>query len=112
VSEFDLNSLLSSAMQMQSQMADAQQRVSEATVVGASGGGKVSITMQGDGTVTKVAIDPSVVDPAEVELLEDLVIAAFRDAGAQVSQLQSEMMSQATGGLDLGGFGGLLGPGQ
>jgi nucleoid-associated protein EbfC len=74
--------------------------------------------MTGDGNVTRVSIDPAVVDPADVEMLEDLIVAAFHDAASQVAQLQSETMSQVTGGLgglgglgDMGGFGGLLGPG-
>jgi nucleoid-associated protein EbfC len=117
MSDFDINSLLSQAMAMQSQLAEAQQQAAATEVVGSAGNGSVHITMRGDGEVTRVSIDPKIVDPADIEMLEDLLLAAFRDAGGQVAQLQSETMSQVTGGMgdmglgDMGGFGGLLGPG-
>jgi nucleoid-associated protein EbfC len=100
----DMNELLQQAMAMQQQLMEAQAQAAEQVVMGAAGGGKVRISMAGTGEVLSVAIDPEVVDPTDVEILEDLVLAAFRDALAKVQDIQS----QAMGGLP-GGLGGLLG---
>ena len=98
---FDLSSLLDSAQQLMS----AQQEAAESEVVGSAGGGKVEVTVTGGGEFRRVRISPDVVDPTDVTLLEDLVLAALRDAMARVNAAQAE----ALGGLDLGGLGGLLG---
>jgi DNA-binding YbaB/EbfC family protein len=106
---FDPQSILSQAMELQEQLMAAQAGIAETSVEGTSGGGKVTITMSGDGEVTAVRIDPSVVDPAEVDLLEDLLVAAFHDAMGQCQALaQQQMNFGGLGGLgEL--FGGLLG---
>ena len=101
----DFSALLQQAQAMQEQMMAAQEAQAQQTVAGQSGGGKVIIEMTGDGQFRSVTIAPDVVDPTDVELLEDLVLAALRDAGAQVIELQQEGL----GGIDLGGLGGLLG---
>ena len=101
----DFSALLQQAQAMQEQMMAAQEAQAQQTVAGQSGGGKVIIEMTGGGQFRSVTIAPDVVDPTDVELLEDLVLAALRDAGAQVIELQQEGL----GGIDLGGLGGLLG---
>ncbi len=101
----DFNALLQQAQAMQEQLAAAQEEQATQEVAGTAGGGKVTITMTGDGQVRNVAIAPDVVDPDDVELLEELVLAAIRDASNQVADLQE----QAMGGLDLGGLGDLMG---
>ncbi|MEA3214815.1 MAG: nucleoid-associated protein EbfC [Acidimicrobiia bacterium] len=98
---FDLSSLMDSAQQLMA----AQQAASERELVGKAGGGKVEVVVTGGGDFRSIKIDPEVVDPADVELLEDLVLAALRDAMAQVNAAQSS----ALGGLDLGSLGGMLG---
>ena len=98
---FDLSSLLDSAQQLMS----AQQEAAESEVVGSAGGGKVEVTVTGGGEFRRVRISPDVVDPADIPLLEDLVLAALRDAMARVNAAQAA----ALGGLDLGGLGGLGG---
>jgi len=105
----DMNDLLRQAMAMQEQLMAAQQAAAEATVTGTAGGGLVRITLTGSGEPTAIEIEPDAIDPAEPELLEDLVLAALRDALHQVQQLQTSAM----GGLDLGalGLGDLGGPG-
>jgi DNA-binding YbaB/EbfC family protein len=105
--QFDMNALLRQAMDMQSKLAEAQEEAANAVVTGTAGGGTVMVTMTGAGEVTRVTLDPSVVDPADVDMLEDLIVAALHDAGAQVTALQRTAM----GGLgdSLGGLGGLLG---
>jgi hypothetical protein len=105
----DLNELLRQAMAMQEQLAAAQEEARETVVEGRAGGRSVRVSMTGGGEVTAVRIEPEVVDPNDVEMLEDLVLAALRDAMHQVQELQSG----ALGGLgdlgDLGGLGGLMG---
>src|SRR6476469_1039214 len=91
---FDLSSLLDSAQQLMS----AQQEAAESELVGSAGGGKVEVTVTGGGEFRHVRISPDVVDPADVPLLEDLVLAALRDAMARINAAQSA----ALGGLDLG----------
>jgi hypothetical protein len=95
--------LMKQAQKMQQQMAQAQQQLAEAEVTGSSGGGLVTATVTGAGEVLAVKIDPSVVDPADVESLEDLVIAAIRDAAANAQELQQSTMGPLAGGL--GGLG-------
>ena len=102
---FDPQALLAQALEMQQRLLDAQAEAAESTVEGAAGGGKVRVTMSGTGEVVSVRIDRSVVDPDEVELLEDLVIVAFRDATAKVGQLAEQRLGS---GL-MGGMGDLLG---
>lgn len=97
----DFSSLLDSAQQMMA----AQQEAAEQEVVGTSGGGKVTVTVTGGGEFRRVTIAPEVVDPTDVALLEDLILAALHDAMAQVNEAQASLL----GGLDLGGLGGLGG---
>jgi nucleoid-associated protein EbfC len=115
---FDPQALLAQALELQQRLLDAQAQAAEQTVEGTAGGGKVTVTMTGDGEVTAVRMDPSVVDPAEVELLEDLLVAALRDASTRVAaaaeeRLGSDMLGGGLGDLLGGGglFGGALGPG-
>ncbi len=111
---FDMGGLLSQALDMQRQMAEAQEALGNTEVVGESGGGLVRITLTGHFEVRSVHIDTSVVDPDEADLLADLVTAALRNAIDGVMDLQAERMSGGLpdlGGLleDLGGLGGALG---
>jgi DNA-binding YbaB/EbfC family protein len=99
---FDPQSLLAQALEMQQRLVEAQEQAANAVIEGSAGGGKVKVIMTGTGEVTAVRIDPSVVDPAEVDLLEDLVVAALRDAATRVAE-------QAGQGLGLGDLGGALG---
>jgi DNA-binding YbaB/EbfC family protein len=105
----DLNALLQQAQAMQEQMLAAQEAQAERIVSGRAGGDKVVIEMTGAGEFRSVSIAPDVVDPADVQMLEDLMLAALRDAASQIIQIQQEGMgSLDLGGLDLGGLGGLL----
>ena len=99
--EPDLSDLLRQAMTMQEQILAAQAEANARTVEGRAGGGLVRVTMTGAGDVTAVSIAPDAIDPSEPELLEDLVLAAFRDAVHKVEALRSEAM----GGVDLGALG-------
>ncbi len=85
---FDLNDLLSQAMQMQAQLAAAQDEVAQAVVEGQAGGGAVTIEVTGAMEFRAVRIRPDAVDPDDVELLADLVLAALHDAVRRIAELQ------------------------
>ncbi len=109
---FDLGSMLSSAMEMQSQMAAAQAEATSVVVEGHAGGGVVRIEVTGGFEFRSVSIDPSAVDPDDVELLQDLVLAALHDAMSQVDALQRQSLGgigDLLGGGGLGELGGMLG---
>jgi DNA-binding YbaB/EbfC family protein len=99
--------------QMQADMQAAHDALANTLVEGSSGGGAVKATVTGDGDLRGISIDPSVVDPGDVETLEDLVVAAIHEAMRQAKEMQAQKLGAATGGIDLdglmGGLGGLLG---
>ena len=92
---------LQQIMQLQQQLAAAQAELAEAEASGTAGGGLVTITMTGLGEVKSVKIDPTAVDPDDVETLEDLVVAALHNAAEAVRQLNEEKMGPVAGGLGL-----------
>jgi DNA-binding YbaB/EbfC family protein len=91
------------AQKMQAQLLEAQAKLAETAVSGSAGGGLVTATVTGSGEVLSIKIDPKAVDPDDVESLEDLVVAAIRDAAANAQELQQTTMGPLTGGL--GGLG-------
>jgi len=101
--------LMRQMQRMQQDMSDAQAALATQTVEGSAGGGVVKATASGSGELQAVAISPDVVDPDDVEMLEDLVVAAVTEALRAAQDLQAESMGSVTGGLDLGSLGGLLG---
>ena len=102
----NIQQLMKQAQKMQEQLEAAQAELAAAEVTGTAGGGLVTVTLTGSGELTSVTIDPKVVDPDEVETLQDLIVAAVRDAHRAVGELASEKMGPVTGGLgDLGGLG-------
>lgn len=100
----DFGKLLEQAQSMRDQLEEARGQAASQQVVGQAGGGMVKITTTGGLDVSDVSIDPAVVDPNDVAMLEDLVLAAVRDAVARANALSE----QALGGIDLGGLGGGL----
>lgn len=103
--QFDINALLSQAMDMQSQLMEAQATAAQAEITGSAGGGAVEITVTGSMEFLDVTIRPDAVDPDDVVMLEDLVLAALNDAMAQIEEMQRSSM----GGIDLGALGGMAG---
>ena len=97
----NLGALMKQAQEMQSKMAEMQARLAEAEVVGTAGAGMVNVTVNGKGEVRGITIDPGLTTGEDVEVLEDLLVAAFNDARGKVDQLTSEEMRKITGGLDL-----------
>ena len=105
----DLGALLAQAQQMQEDMAQAQADLALIEVSGHAGGGLVTATVSGDGQLKALVIDPSVVDPSDVETLADLVIAAVRDASRAAAELAEQAMGEVAG--ELAGPSGSGGPG-
>jgi DNA-binding YbaB/EbfC family protein len=105
----DLGALLSQVGQMQQHLAAAQQQAADTVVEGTAGGGAVRVEVTGGMEFQTVTIDPGVVDPAEVEMLQDLVLAALRDAADKAQQLQADAIGDVGLGDGLGGLQGLLG---
>jgi hypothetical protein len=97
----NLGNLMKQAQQMQSKMAEMQAKLAEAEVTGASGGGLVQVTVNGKSDLKKLKIDPSLCTADEVEVLEDLIVAAFTDAKGKVETLMQDEMQKVTGGLNL-----------
>ena len=89
------------AQEMQSKMSEMQDKLSELEVTGSSGGGLVEITMSGKHQVKSLKIDESLVDKDNIEVLEDLAVAAINDARTKVDNAVNEKMSELTGGLQL-----------
>lgn len=92
------------AQELQSQLAEAQDELKDATVEASVGGGVVSVTIGGDHKLRAVTIDPDVVDPDDTEMLQDLVVAAVNEAQDRLEQMQQERMSGLTDGLSLPGL--------
>lgn len=101
--------LMKQAQKMQQQLEAAQAELAAAEVTGTAGGGLVTVTLTGGGELTSVTIDPKAVDPEDVETLQDLIVAAVRDAHRAVGELANEKMGPVTGGM--GGLGDLGLPG-
>jgi nucleoid-associated protein EbfC len=104
----DVQQLLQQAQRMQEQLISAQQNLADAEVTGTSGGGLVTATVTGAGELVSLDIDPSVVDPEDVETLSDLIVAAVRDANAQAQKMAAEQMGPLGQGIGsmLGGPAG------
>ena len=102
----NMNNLMKQAQKMQRQMEESQKALEEKEFTAAAGGGAVEVTVTGKREVVKVHIDPEAVDPEDVEMLEDLIMAAVNEAMRKVDEESVSAMSKLTGGL--GGLGGGL----
>lgn len=91
--------------QAQEMLAKAQEQLAATTVEGSAGGGAVRVVMSGEHRVTSITIQPEVVDPEDVEMLQDMIVAAIADAHERVAELQSQSFSSITGGLNIPGLG-------
>ncbi len=97
----NLGNLMKQAQQMQSKMAEMQAKLGEMEVGGAAGGGMIQVTVNGKGEMRRIKIDPSLCTADDVEVLEDLIVAAFNDAKGKVETLMQDEMQKVTGGLNL-----------
>lgn len=99
----NIGEMMKQAQKMQAKMAEVQEKLAALEVEGTSGGGLVKATADGKGTIKGVKIDPTLLDPQEVEVLEDLIAAALHDAQAKADEKAAEEMAKVTGGLKLPG---------
>lgn len=97
----DFTKILEQAQQMQGRLEKIQDELANMTVSGSAGGGMVSVEADGKGQITKVRVDPSIVNASDVEMLEDLLVVALRDAQQKSAELAKQEMSRLTGGMDL-----------
>lgn len=97
----NLAGLMKQAQQMQQNMQEMQARLEGLEIQGESGAGLVKVTLSGKGEMKGIVIDPKLLDPNDAEMLQDLVIAAHRDAKARLETVTAEEMQKATGGISL-----------
>ena len=97
----NLGQMMKQAQEMQAKMAELQEQLARTEVTGAAGGGMIQVTLNGKGEMRAVTIDPALVDPNEVGVLEDLIVAATNDAKAKAEAKVAEKMRELTGGLSL-----------
>jgi len=102
-----MQQLMKQAQKMQQQLQTAQAELADARIEGSAGGGLVSATVSGNGELISVSIDPQAIDPADAETLQDLVVAAVRDATRRAGELAADKMGPLTGGLSGMGIPGL-----
>jgi nucleoid-associated protein EbfC len=97
----NLAGMMKQAQQMQSKMQEMQTKLEAMEITGEAGAGLVKVTLNGKSDMRKIKIDPKIVDPADTEMLEDLILAATRDARAKVEATMAEEMQKVTGGIQL-----------
>ena len=99
----NIGQLMKQAQEMQAKMAEMQAQLEAVEMTGAAGGGMIELTLNGKGDLKKIKIDKSLAAPDEVEVLEDLIVAAFNDARGKVSAYSEQEMHKLTGGFQLPG---------
>ncbi len=100
----NMNNLMKQAQRMQKQMEETTKELEEKEITASAGGGAVEVTVSGKKEVVKIKLSEEVVDPDDIEMLEDLIMAATNEALREMDELSSKEMSKITGGL--GGLGG------
>lgn len=99
-----MGNMMKQFQQMQEKMQQMQQELENTEVEGTSGGGMVTVKANGKGDVVSIAIDPEVVDKDDVEMLQDLIVAAISQAREKAAELQADQMGGLTGGLNIPGL--------
>ncbi|MBD7909551.1 YbaB/EbfC family nucleoid-associated protein [Sporosarcina gallistercoris] len=100
----NMQGMMKQMQKMQKQMAEAQEKLGEERLEGAAGGGMVKVIVSGDKKVVEVIVDPSVIDPEDAEMLQDLIVIATNDAMEKAEELTNSTMGQFTKGLNLPGM--------
>ncbi|MDC0088094.1 YbaB/EbfC family nucleoid-associated protein [Akkermansiaceae bacterium] len=100
----DIQKLMKQAQQMQAGMQKSQEELAQKNVEASVGGGKVTVVANGAGDIQSITIDPSVVDPSDVEFLQDLVLSGVQEAVAKGKEMANAEMSKLTGGLNIPGM--------
>jgi len=99
-----LGNMMKQVQQMQAKMAEMQAELENAEIEASAGGGMVKVVVNGKNEIKAITIDPEVVDPADVEMLQDLIVAALNQAREKAQAVQQEQMSGLTGGLNIPGL--------
>jgi DNA-binding YbaB/EbfC family protein len=107
----NMQQMMQQVQKMQKDMELAQEELKNEVVEASAGGGMVTVKVSGDLELREVGVDPAAVDPQDVEILSDMVLAAVNEALRMAQELAARKMGGATGGLDLGDLGGLGLPG-
>jgi nucleoid-associated protein EbfC len=97
----NLSGLMKQAQQMQEKMQEMQSKLESLDIEGVAGAGLVTMTVNGKGDLRRIKIDPKIIDPADAEMLEDLIVAAHTDAKRKIETAAAEEMQKVTGGLQL-----------
>ncbi len=100
----NMQEMMKQARKMQEQLAAAQESMKDVTVDASAGGGMVKASVNGDLELVSVTIDPDALDPEDVDLLQDMIVAAVNEAIRGVSEVASKQMSSITGGLNIPGM--------
>lgn len=100
----NIQGLMKQAQAMQERMKQTQDKLALEEREGTSGGGLVKITLNGRGEMKSITVSPEIVNKDEVDVLEDMIVAAFNDAHQKIDQMQEEGMKEATGGMNFGGL--------
>ena len=100
----DMSKMLKQAKKMQQQLADVQDGLKDVVVEATAGGGMVKATMTGDGQLTGITIDPEALNPEDVDLLQDMIVAAVNEASNNATQVANQRMGAITGGLNIPGL--------
>lgn len=103
----NMANLMKQAQRMQRQVEAQQKEMESKEFTGTAGGGAVKVTMDGKKVVSSVKLSPEAVDPEDIETLEELITLAVNDAAKQIDEANEAMVGQMTGGMNLGGLGGL-----
>lgn len=100
----NIQGLMKQAQAMQERMKQTQDKLALEEREGTSGGGLVKITLNGRGEMKKISVSPELINKDEIDVLEDMIVAAFNDAHQKIDQMQEEGMKEATGGMNFGGL--------
>ena len=101
----NINKMMKQVQQMQADMMKAQEQLKDEVVEASAGGGMVRVKVSGDLEIKEIKIDPEAVDPEDIDLLQDMVLAATNEAIRSAQELANRKLGGLTGGLDLGGLG-------
>ncbi len=100
----NMQQIMQQARKMQAQLAEAQEQLKDLEVSASAGGGMVKVTATGDGVITSITIDPEALDPEDVELIQDTILAAVNEALSSAQELSSRQLGAITGGMGMPGM--------
>ena len=102
----DMKQMMRQAQKMQKQLAEAQEEIKDMSYEASAGGGMVKVVVDGDMTISEIVIDPEAVDPDDVEMLQDMIVAAVNEALRGMAQISEQRLNAVTGGMGIPGMPG------